>query len=83
MHRTLERKRLRLQEESVVRNALAQVPGVDQRQEEEALYAAWSRLFPVRSFLGAAFDQVRLKGRSRPSFQAMVWRQRWQDRVAR
>jgi glycosyltransferase involved in cell wall biosynthesis len=80
VHRTLERKRLRLVEEARVRNELATVPHVDQHRAETALYRAWGVLFAVRAFTTPAFDAVRLKGRSRARFIMTCLRAKWDAR---
>ena len=80
-HRSMERKRTRILEETMVRNALAEVPGMDQRAEELRMYRAWSRSFAVRDFLGPAFDAARLIARSRPSFLFICLRMKWRDRI--
>lgn len=67
-HTSTEKRRTRLLEEAVVRRNLAKLPGLDQRNEERELYRAWALLFPPRAYRTAAFDAVRLPGRSRASF---------------
>lgn len=83
VHRSLERKRQRVAEEAIVRSALARLPDVDQRAEEQALYKAWAGLCPGRAMLSDEFDQVRLPGRSRLSFLYAILRARREIRRSR
>ena len=81
-HGSMDRKRIRLREEAVVRNTLAAVQGMEQRVEEIKLYRAWSRLFAVSDVFTAAFDAARLTKRSRPSFLFTCLLAKWRDRAA-
>ncbi len=83
VHRSLNRKRLRLAEESRVRDVLATMDGVDQHEEELALYRAWTDLFPWQALLSKAFDEVRLRGRGRLSFLCTAVQAKYRTRRAR
>jgi predicted transposase YbfD/YdcC len=83
MHRSLDRKRLRLAEESRVRDVLATMDGVDQHEEELALYRAWTDLFPWRGILSKAFDEGRLRGCGRLSFFCTAVQAKYRTRRSR
>lgn len=74
---TKERELARLLEERDVRSTLANVPGVEQRVKEEALYKAWFWSFPLHTVLSPRLYAIRLQGRSRLAlmgrFLAFQW----------
>ncbi|MCC7502244.1 MAG: hypothetical protein IT229_06925, partial [Flavobacteriales bacterium] len=81
-HHSAERRKRRLLEERMIRDELATLPGVDQRVEETALYAAWSKLFAARSWLSKEVDAIRLNDRSRLRFLLGFLRSKWVARQA-
>lgn len=81
-HHTAAQQKRRLLEERLVREELALVPGMDQQAEEAALYAAWSKLFAVRSWLSSEVDGIRMGGRSRVDFLLGFLRNKWSARQA-